>query len=364
MALALAASLGARPAAAGEAAKKAAKPHYDKGAAEYNLGHFADAIIEFEKAYELDPAPILLFNIAQAHRQNGDNERAAFFYRRYLEQAPDAENRADVEKRIKDLESVMQQQADVKRRPPTEVSNGDQKTQPGHQPTTPPPVTVAPVASVATPTAVSGNTAVVVETTPTTTQAAPPTVTAGPVVEAPARIRMWVAAGPAFPSFSGRDLHEPALFSMRLGASYSFDLGTAGVVDVGGSLSYAPMTYTTTTSPSTNQGAGFFGVLATGTYRYKLVSTLEVLGELGVGAVWWSGLGDNNPFTVDGSGASGPVPMPTLLLGAGLIYHLPGRWVVFGEPAFLISKTTSDGLSSAVSSVSRFDLAVGIGYSM
>src|SRR6516165_5979940 len=120
MALALAASLGARPAAAGEAAKKAAKPHYDKGASEYNLGHFAEAISEFEKAYEQDPAPILLFNIAQAHRQSGNNERAAFFYRRYLEQDPNSDNRADVEKRIKDLELVIQQQNDVKRRPPTE----------------------------------------------------------------------------------------------------------------------------------------------------------------------------------------------------------------------------------------------------
>ena len=97
---------GAPAAHASEAGKKAAKPHYEKGASECNLGHFAEAISEFEKAYEQDPAPILLFNIAQAHRQSGNNERAAFFYRRYLEQEPNADNRVDVEKRIKDLEST------------------------------------------------------------------------------------------------------------------------------------------------------------------------------------------------------------------------------------------------------------------
>ena len=138
---------GAHAAHASEAGKKAAKPHYEKGASEYNLGHFAEAISEFEKAYEQDPAPILLFNIAQAHRQSGNNERAAFFYRRYLEQDPNTDNRADVEKRIKDLELVIQQQNDVKRRPPTEVTDQDHHsaTQPGSAP--PPPITAPPPAA-------------------------------------------------------------------------------------------------------------------------------------------------------------------------------------------------------------------------
>src|SRR5215467_597837 len=124
---------------ASEAGKKAAKPHYDKGASEYNLGHFAEAISEFEKAYEQDPAPILLFNIAQAHRQSGNNERAAFFYRRYLEQEPNADNRTDVEKRIKDLEDAVRQQNDLKRRPPTEVAKDDHSVPVVQQPDTQPP---------------------------------------------------------------------------------------------------------------------------------------------------------------------------------------------------------------------------------
>jgi tetratricopeptide (TPR) repeat protein len=85
--------------------KRNAESHYNKGMKAYNLGHFPEAIEEFEKAYELAPEPILLYNIAQSHRQDGNAQRAAFFYRRYLEAAPDAKNRAEIEKRLAELQS-------------------------------------------------------------------------------------------------------------------------------------------------------------------------------------------------------------------------------------------------------------------
>ena len=80
--------------------------------------------------------------------------------------------------------------------------------------------------------------------------------------------------------------------------------------------------------------------------------------------VWWSGIGANNPFTTDGVAATGAVPMPSLLLGLGAVYHVLPNFSVFFEPTFLLSKTTGDGLTSAISSVSRFDLAFGVGYSI
>ncbi|HZL19644.1 MAG TPA: tetratricopeptide repeat protein [Polyangia bacterium] len=101
--------------------EKTAKPYYQKGIAEYNLGHFTDAIAQFERAYEEDRAPILLFNIAQSHRQAGNTEKAIFFYRRYLEEKPNAANRSDIEKRIADLDDVLKRQAAVKTQPPPEV---------------------------------------------------------------------------------------------------------------------------------------------------------------------------------------------------------------------------------------------------
>jgi tetratricopeptide (TPR) repeat protein len=82
-----------------------AKAYADRGIQAYNLGRFTDAIAEFEKAYELDPAPVFLFNIAQSHRQSGNTERAAFFYRRFLRAAPvDHADRLSAEKHLRAIE--------------------------------------------------------------------------------------------------------------------------------------------------------------------------------------------------------------------------------------------------------------------
>jgi tetratricopeptide (TPR) repeat protein len=76
----------------------------------YTLGHFPEAIEEFEKAYDLRTEPIFLYNIAQSHRQNNNLQRAIFFYRRYLEAEPGAKNRPDIEKRIRDMEAQLSEE--------------------------------------------------------------------------------------------------------------------------------------------------------------------------------------------------------------------------------------------------------------
>jgi tetratricopeptide (TPR) repeat protein len=91
-------------------AKQSAENHYEKGMKAYTLGKFPEAIEEFEKAYELRSEPIFLYNIAQSHRQNNAPQRAIFFYRRYLEADPNVKNRADIEKRIKDMETQLNAQ--------------------------------------------------------------------------------------------------------------------------------------------------------------------------------------------------------------------------------------------------------------
>jgi tetratricopeptide (TPR) repeat protein len=92
--------------------KQTAEAHYQKGMKAYTLGHFPEAIEEFEKAYELRSEPIFLYNIAQSHRQNNSPQRAIFFYRRYLEAEPTAKNRADIEQRIKDMQSQLNAKAE------------------------------------------------------------------------------------------------------------------------------------------------------------------------------------------------------------------------------------------------------------
>src|SRR4051812_40533662 len=80
--------------------------HYQRGMSEYRSGHYDEAIEAFNRAYQVDPAPILVFNIAQAHWKKGDRELALEAYRRYLTLDPGAANRAQVEARIRELAVV------------------------------------------------------------------------------------------------------------------------------------------------------------------------------------------------------------------------------------------------------------------
>ena len=109
----------ARPGQAEPRAKQSAQAHYHKGMKAYTLGHFAEAIEEFEKAYDLRPESIFLYNIAQSHRQNNSPQRAIFFYRRYLEAEPGAKNRAEIEQRMKEIQAQLNAQTAIAPPPPT-----------------------------------------------------------------------------------------------------------------------------------------------------------------------------------------------------------------------------------------------------
>ncbi len=65
-------------------AETRARQHFAEGTVAYDLGEFPKALQAYSEAYRLAPRPALLFNVAQCHRQLGQYERAAFFYRRFL----------------------------------------------------------------------------------------------------------------------------------------------------------------------------------------------------------------------------------------------------------------------------------------
>ncbi len=84
------------------AAKKAAKA----GKRAFDLGRFDEALKQYEQAYELHPAAALFFNIGQCHRQLGNEERAVFFFRRYLESKPPAGQAKATQALIEQLETA------------------------------------------------------------------------------------------------------------------------------------------------------------------------------------------------------------------------------------------------------------------
>jgi len=64
--------------------REEARKLVDEGIAAQNAKDYDKAIALFLKAFSLDPHPILLFNVAQAHRLAGCPARAVAFYERYL----------------------------------------------------------------------------------------------------------------------------------------------------------------------------------------------------------------------------------------------------------------------------------------
>ena len=105
----LVAAASAAPRAPDPAAE--AKRRFTEGTKFYNLADYATAIEHFKEAYKLLPKPLILFNIAQAYRLLGDTREALRFYRTYLDSAPTAENRPEVESHISALEAKLAAEA-------------------------------------------------------------------------------------------------------------------------------------------------------------------------------------------------------------------------------------------------------------
>jgi tetratricopeptide (TPR) repeat protein len=87
----------------GAPAERQARELFQKAEMSFNLGRFADALADYQGAYEAKPLPAFLFNIAQCYRNLKNYERARFFYRRYLTLDPHSANRHLVEDLIAEM---------------------------------------------------------------------------------------------------------------------------------------------------------------------------------------------------------------------------------------------------------------------
>src|SRR4051794_12449144 len=124
--------------------RAAAKQHYQNGARKFDVGKYDDAAAEWEATYELIGDPSILYNIAQALRLGGQNERALRFFKNYLRHEESNANRAEVERRIAELNALIEQQK--KNAPPPEPT-----PTPTPAPVVPPSPTPTPAPVVATP---------------------------------------------------------------------------------------------------------------------------------------------------------------------------------------------------------------------
>jgi hypothetical protein len=69
--------------------QKEADRHFKSGVALFKEAKFAEALAEFERAYEIAPHPLVLYNIAGCHRELSHYSEAVKFYKRFLDEAKD-----------------------------------------------------------------------------------------------------------------------------------------------------------------------------------------------------------------------------------------------------------------------------------
>lgn len=81
---------------------------YQRAVTLYNSGQYDKAIEEFQGLYEQKPQPILLFNLAQAHRKAGHRAQALDLYERYLREAPSSELSAETSGYVTELKKQIE----------------------------------------------------------------------------------------------------------------------------------------------------------------------------------------------------------------------------------------------------------------
>lgn len=84
--------------------ERAAQRYFEQGEQLFKLGRFSAALREYQKAFDAEPLPELLYNIAQCYRNLGDYEHAVLNFRTYLNLLPNATDKAEVEALIENLE--------------------------------------------------------------------------------------------------------------------------------------------------------------------------------------------------------------------------------------------------------------------
>lgn len=95
------------PDATASSADREARARFESGRLAFDDQRYEEALADFERSYELSGRSIILFNIGLVHDRLRRDGEALDAFRRYLEAVPDAENRAEVERRIEVLQAAL-----------------------------------------------------------------------------------------------------------------------------------------------------------------------------------------------------------------------------------------------------------------
>jgi tetratricopeptide (TPR) repeat protein len=91
--------------------RERAATHYQRGTEYFKQGDYELALGEYQRAHELAPTPLLLFNIGLVQRARGDHEAALAAFRAFLDQQPDGAIANEAREYLRELEAIAQAQA-------------------------------------------------------------------------------------------------------------------------------------------------------------------------------------------------------------------------------------------------------------
>jgi tetratricopeptide (TPR) repeat protein len=98
--------LGAGRAHAESPLEVEARRHFTLAQKLFDSARYAEALVEYQKSYELSHYPAILYKVALCHDQLGQESDAVAAYQRYLALDPQSERRAGIEERVGKLSTL------------------------------------------------------------------------------------------------------------------------------------------------------------------------------------------------------------------------------------------------------------------
>jgi tetratricopeptide (TPR) repeat protein len=327
---------------------RTAEDWYKEGETQFNLGNFDKAIVAFKEGFSLETSDskkaAYLYNVAQSYRQANDCKNALFFYKRFLAlKANDTAKplapkvRKDVEDRITELESCVQQAASISKKPPNNnIPPGGDGTD---RPSTPEDSHAPPGTTVATATPEPDPDTVAVRKT------TPPS--------APHVLSLRATGGGT--KLSTGDIDVPVQFTAALVAGYPIRLNDQLTLEPGVAFTFSPVPYD-------GGSAQIYGLMANGGLSYEVLPRAAIRLDVGLGAMFFAGASES-PFTA-GAQTSGALSMFHARAAlSGDYAFTPSFFGTITPIAFTYSPAKA-GLDESIDAITSIDFMLGIGYRM
>lgn len=339
-------------------AAKSADDYYKEGETQYNLGNFDKAVDAFKQGFAVEPSDskksAYLYNIAQSYRMAKDCSNAQFFYKRYLalkdndtKKPLKPEKRQEIEDRIKELDDCIKQQEAIRAKPPdTNLRPDDGGTdKPADHVEAPPTggkdprVAVKPDGDDG-----DGDDGGGVVAATTTTQ--------------PKVVSLRLVGGGA--KLSTGDQKVPVQATVQLFGGYPLAINPKTTLELGAGFTFTPVPFDKMDGSSGS--AKLIGLMANVGATYEVIPKLGVRGDLGIGALMFSGASES-PFT-DFQPTTGALTMFHVRAGVSADYAFTPNVVATVVPFAFSYSPAKTGLRDDIKSITAIDFMLGVGYRM